>query len=622
MKRNGILIMLICFISANFIGFAQNQKINPENAIKWTFEEKVKLSPEQLLKFSENLSPEKKSEVIKHFKSTTANGEINISNNDKVEAEIHAAINPTDTNNLVASPIRQDFSTSSISCPIYYTTNFGNTWTESAFKNMPYEAGKISGGGGDPVFAYDADGKLYFSWIDLYGTQSAFLFGTVNMGIFWAYSTDGGATWIKPTNDTILLGGMQMVFGSPSSITSPISDKQWMACDHSSSQYRNNLYVSYVTLAQSGQTTTYQIKCKTKPAAQNRFTHEAAITTPTPFSFVQFSSLGVDNNGNVHVIFYGTNDGSTMAIWHSVSTDGGVTFSSPNKVSNVKFNLPILQVTPYDTIQGIDANRTYPSPYMACDPNNGNVYVTWTAFGISSNAGTGSDVYFSRSTDNGSTWSTPFKVNDDATTRHNYYSSIYVKQNGEVKVSWYDRREDAANINAHYYYATSTDGGLTFGTNKKATTVPTNFTKVGLNNQKFGIGEYTQVLASNNYTIPVWCDGRTNDGNLNVYAAFINDLTVGIDKISAISDNIKVGNIYPNPVRTKVNLHVALKEKTSIEIKIIDIKGNTIQEFVPFKYDAGEQDINFNIDEIANGNYYLVLNTDFGYTVRPLQVQK
>ncbi|MBI4645644.1 MAG: T9SS type A sorting domain-containing protein [Bacteroidia bacterium] len=589
------------------------------SALQWTFKEKMKLSLDQILKVA--ILTEEQKTILLNSKSLQAEGETNITNSSQIEAEIHAVINTVDTNNIVLSPIRQDFNNSIILCPVYYTKDFGNTWQQSSFINMPYEAGKISGGGGDPVLAFDADGRLYFTWIDLYGDAMSFLAGTVNMGIFWAYSDDGGETWVKPVHDTVLLGQLQMVFGMPTGILSPISDKQWMAVDRTSSPYHNNLYISYVSISQSGETNTYQIKCKTKPAGIDQFTTEATITTPAQFSFVQFASIAVDNLGYVHVIFYGTDNGGTSyAIWHSASTDGGQFFSSPNKVSDVEFDLYLINQQSYHEISGINPQRTYPSPYIGSDMTSGNIYATWTAFGIASDAGTGADIYFSRSTDHGTTWLAPYKVNNDAGISHNYYSTIFVKDNGVINVSWYDRRDDAGNINTHYYYAASTDGGASFGDNHQVTSIATDFSTVGSQNQNFGIGEYTQVLATPGYTIPVWCDGRQNNGVLNVYIGFINDVSVGIENLRTVTADFSSGNIFPNPAKNQASIEITLNKSSEISVSLVDVTGKKIKQLIQSRYPAGKYSITLNLSDIADGKYYCIISTESGICLKPLNI--
>ncbi|MBU0763484.1 MAG: hypothetical protein KJ607_01475 [Bacteroidetes bacterium] len=84
-----------------------------------------------------------------------------------------------------------------------------------------------------------------------------------------------------------------------------------------------------------------------------------------------------------------------------------------------------------------------------------------------------------------------------------------------IKIGTIFHSDKPVSVNSHYYFAVSHDQGLSFGQNYQVTSLPTDFNTVGDNNQSFGIGEYTQVLATEGYIIPVWCDGRQNNGNLN-----------------------------------------------------------------------------------------------------------
>jgi hypothetical protein len=66
--------------------------------------------------------------------------EVLVHDDEKAESELHAAMNPTDTNNIIVSPIIQDPSNflSPIDVPIYYTLDFGQTWNTS---NIVFQSG-------------------------------------------------------------------------------------------------------------------------------------------------------------------------------------------------------------------------------------------------------------------------------------------------------------------------------------------------------------------------------------------------------------------------------------------------------------------------------------------------
>ncbi len=80
-----------------------------------------------------------------------------------------------------------------------------------------------------------------------------------------------------------------------------------------------------------------------------------------------------------------------------------------------------------------------------------------------------SDVYVSRSIDNGATWGAGVKVNDDSTSTAQFHPFLTVDQtNGNVIVGWHDARNDTTNNRkVDYYMSRSVDRGVTFEANTK-----------------------------------------------------------------------------------------------------------------------------------------------------------
>jgi Neuraminidase (sialidase) len=72
------------------------------------------------------------------------------------------------------------------------------------------------------------------------------------------------------------------------------------------------------------------------------------------------------------------------------------------------------------------------------------------------------DVYYTRSSDNGTTWSVPLKLNTDATTRGQWQPSLAVTPAGQVFVGWYDERNTTLENGYQRFGRLSTDNGLTW----------------------------------------------------------------------------------------------------------------------------------------------------------------
>ena len=87
------------------------------------------------------------------------------------------------------------------------------------------------------------------------------------------------------------------------------------------------------------------------------------------------------------------------------------------------------------------------------------------------------DIAFATSTDGGQTWSEPTRLNDDPLNngRNQVLPWLVATADGTLHASWYDRRDDPANIQYHVYYSRSTDGGHTWSprTCKSRTCLPT-----------------------------------------------------------------------------------------------------------------------------------------------------
>jgi hypothetical protein len=87
---------------------------------------------------------------------------------------------------------------------------------------------------------------------------------------------------------------------------------------------------------------------------------------------------------------------------------------------------------------------------------------------------TGGNVFVSRSTDDGATWSHPLRVNDVA-TGDQYYQWLAVDPvTGTVDMSWYDTRLDPSRQSVNVYFAFSGNGGASFSPNIRVSTGSSN----------------------------------------------------------------------------------------------------------------------------------------------------
>ncbi|MFT6320722.1 MAG: hypothetical protein ACJAT4_001650 [Granulosicoccus sp.] len=527
------------------------------------------------------------------------------------EFEIHAAVNPFDSSNIVvgAMNISTSGGSPSLKFSIYYTNDFGTTWSKSPFDGTLPNESVI--GGGDPMITFDENGDVLFTWILL----------TINAtdqlgrwGMYLAKSTNNGANWIVSANpielDTftnfINLGDLDHAV-----------DKQWMVTDHSpTSDFTGNIYLAYVDI--ETMTGTYNMKVKRRLPGNDFFENESVIISTQNYALAQFASVDVGMDGTVYATFFADTGNGNYGIYLAKSIDGGATFSTEQKISNIAF--PKLFSGNF-SIEGIDDNRIYPCPHVVVDPADpAKVYATWTAFGIDSQVSNGMDIYLSRSEDGGDSWSIPMVVNDDTDDEiHQFYSSIAVNQEGVVFVSWYDQRDKNGTADTNFFMGYSTDGGVVFE-QKNVTTLASDFSQISESNVGIGPGEYNQIITVGNYTIPFWGDGRTNDGQIMVYAAFLNVFEE--EEIISITTQFSLEGPKVNPVKNAAVFELILKEPSDVNVLLFDILGREIKSISGQGFDAGRHTIKMEVDELPVGEYFLKVHTDFGFKTKKIIVMR
>jgi len=534
--------------------------------------------------------------------NTRTNDDVQVGDSGKSEFEVHAAVNPFDPSNIVVGAMSITGSGAGLilNFSVYYTNDFGSTWARSPFNGeIPNE---LIGGGGDPMIVFDENGDVYFSWVLVTINQSQV--GTWAM--YLARSTNGGANWI--IDGTPIESNTFTDFVAFSDLASAV-DKQWMVTDHSpASDYTGHIYVTYVDInIASG---TYNMKVKRRLPGTTSFSNNAVIINTQNYTIAQFASIAVGTDGAVYASFFGVLPNGEFGIYVAKSTDGGATFAAEQKVSNIAFP-PLF--TGATSINGIDDNRLYPCPHIVTDPSNpDNIYMTWTAYGVNSQASNGLDIYITKSSDAGNSWSTPIVVNNDTDTEaHQFYSSIAVNEMGIVFVSWYDQRDNGGTDSTHYYMGFSLDGGATFE-QSNVTSAASDFGQIATSNGAIGPGEYNQIVTTGNWAIPFWGDGRTNNGNISVYAAFLNITQLDVQEIKSLNTQYSFIGPKPNPITDRAVFDLNLKKSSNVEVLLFDMLGRKIKTIVRQNYEVGEYTIEFGTDNLPAGEYIVTLNTDYG----------
>ena len=169
-------------------------------------------------------------------------------------------------------------------------------------------------------------------------------------------------------------------------------------------------------------------------------------------------------------------------------------------------------------------------------PHNGRVYLVYTR--EHPNESNNMDIYVRFSDDDGATWSSAVRVNDDHTKNSQFLPKISLDPtSGNLAVVWYDSRNDLGaggpgdtdgipNDDAQFWGAFSTDGGQTFTANIQISAGTSNSHDSG---NGIDYGDYTGLSFYGGIAHPAWSDNSNSTGNnpdgtlhaLDIYTASV-----------------------------------------------------------------------------------------------------
>ena len=202
------------------------------------------------------------------------------------------------------------------------------------------------------------------------------------------------------------------------------------------------------------------------------------------------------------------------------SFDGGQTLSPPITV--------VVRMGSWCAFGGINVFpgqfRVPSLPSFGVDPNNGNLYCVYPDITNVVMGQDNVDIYFTRSVDQGSTWSTPIVVNGDANPPGDqFFPFVDVDASGKIHVIYYDSRHNIQNDNSlpglfDTYYAVSDDQGASF-TEFRLTQSSWNSQLDGFNSGF--AGDYLGISTAGGRSFPVYMS--TQDGEANIYTNVVTD---------------------------------------------------------------------------------------------------
>jgi hypothetical protein len=453
--------------------------------------------------------------------SVYLNIRINNDTTTEVQNEEQIVMNPKDSTNLVA--IWRDFRLGYRQVTYAYSFDGGLTWGQDLFVEPQYNWDS------DPGLTVDTAGNFYAVILSYNSTYEP-------NGLFVYKSTDGGVTWTGPVT---VINNVPNVF----------EDKELIACDRSGGPYTDNLYVAWTRFG----ATTEIMMCRSTDGG-NSFVGPVTISDA---SGVQWPVPCIGPNSEVYVAWV---EYTPDRIRLDRSYDGGQTFGSDITVQNVNnasryvygdilvFSFPAIDI---DITGG---------------PYNGHIYV---AYMDDSPGLTDTDIYFTRSTDGGTTWSQKVRINDDSINNgcDQFHPWLTVAPDGSITV-FLDRRNDPTNLLMDLYMTTTTDGGNTWSQNERISTVSCDPTAGSvlrghtghpgiLANRAGLIGEYIGVTSSSiNDIHQIWTDTRL--GDQDVFVGVADTSGTRIDETPPVVVYSPTLSVSPNPVHNQLIISIDL----------------------------------------------------------------
>lgn len=369
---------------------------------------------------------------------------------------------------------------------VYRSEDGGRSWTKNKMKS---EYGVY----GDPVVRSDFNGHFYYAHLSNPDGRP-FVDTSFLDRIVIQKSIDSGQNWN---------GGTFTLPRSPKD-----QDKQWLAID----PIDNTVYITW---------TEFDLYASKKPADKSRILFSKSVDQGQSWSYPIILSekegdcIDSDQTTEGAVPSVGP-QGQIYAAWSydekiyfDKSYDKGETWLENDIVvadqpEGWDYEIPGLQRCNGMPITAVDRSSS---------PHNGTIYINWSD---QRNGPDNTDIWLSKSTDEGDTWSKPIKVNNDKANKHQFLTWMALDQTtGYIYIVFYDRRHHDDNT-TDVYIARSTDGGESFDNQKISK-------KSFLPNASVFFGDYNDISAHQGKVRPIWT--QLDNTGLSIWTSIIDETT-------------------------------------------------------------------------------------------------
>jgi hypothetical protein len=311
---------------------------------------------------------------------TTTNTEIMFSWYSVIDSTWSVPLNISMNSGISSNPAVVAYSSSSLN--LTWNDNTSGNYeillsqsTDSGFTwSSPANISNSLGISSIPTIDVDGIGYIYLAWQD---------YTTDNFEILIKYSPDNGATWSSPIN----------ISNDSGHSVNPV-----IVCDNS-----GNLYLAWDNRTPGNDEILFS------RSIDNGSSWSLPMNISNNTGNSVSPAITMDSTGNLYLVWEDYTFGIPEILF-SQSIDSGLTWSIPVNISNNSGN----------------SNN----PDITLDIA-GNLNLTWydSVFG-------NHEIVFSRSTDSGSTWSSPLNISNNS--KWSEHPTITVDNSGKIHLAWYD----------------------------------------------------------------------------------------------------------------------------------------------------------------------------------------
>ncbi len=330
---------------------------------------------------------------------------------------------------------------------------------------------------------------------------------------------------------------------------------------------------------------------------------------------------------NVHIVWIDRREGNDE-VYYKRSTDAGISWGADIRLTNnsqISSSPSVSSSGATVHVVWDDYRDVWPEIYYKRSTDNG---TSWGAdirvsvddnydsfFASSSVSGTdvhiawidlrslNHEIYYNHSTNGGTTWGTDTRLTNSP--GYSMYPSIFASGQG-INIVWDDER-DSIGGNHEIYNKRSTDGGISWGTDVRLTNNP-------------ATSENASVSISGSVAHLIWRDNRHGNTNYEIY--YKRDPNGNPNAINTISTEVPNGfslsQNYPNPFNPVTNINFSIPKSGYVKLTVFDILGREAAILVNENLTTGTYKVDFDASGLSSGVYFYKLETDVFIDVKKL----